>query len=149
MSFEQGSADIFVETVSEVTVQVLQPLFMFIGSRRVLDTVLEKLNVPLQGVLVHRVDHRKVQNAEEEQTGSKGHGSEAFSGSVDFLLGYLRFSYSLVDFLGEFLGVGQLVDHSFVLQHVVNVSDLAEGLEDGVFDLEEFFLVSSISLDDF
>lgn len=41
-----------------------------------------------------------------------------------------------------------MVNHGLVLQHVVDVLDFTQGLQDRVFDLEEFFLVGSVTLHD-
>ena len=147
--FEEGPADVFVEGVGEVVVDVEEPLLEDVGGGAGLDAQHEQPHEPLQGVLVHRVDQRKVYYAEEQQGRPVGHRSVPLTGLVDLLLGELALLDPFVDFLTGLLGVGKFVDEGLVLEELVNVAlGAGEGLEDGVLDLDEGLAVLSVLGDD-
>ena len=73
MLLEQGATNVFIEGIGEIVVDVLQTDFVLRGDGRVLHTILEQFDVPLQRVLIHRVDIGEIQNAEEEQGCSECH----------------------------------------------------------------------------
>jgi len=114
MFLEQWSADILVERVSEVVVHVCQSLIKHIACRTVLHTHHKESNEPLQWVLVHRIDQREVDDAEEKERSSVSHWSVAFSCFVDLFLGDFAFLYSLVDFCAGPLRVRKLVDERLI-----------------------------------
>lgn len=47
MLFEERTADVLVEGIGEIRVEVDKTLLMLVGSRGVLHTVLEQLDIPL------------------------------------------------------------------------------------------------------
>lgn len=73
MLFKERTADVFVQTVSEVVFHAHESLLKDIGWRRVLKSCEEEIAEPLQRVLIHRIDTGKIQDAEVKQTSSKGH----------------------------------------------------------------------------
>jgi len=104
----------------------------------------------LQRVLVHRVDSRKVENAEVQQAGSEGHRAIALSGLIDFGLGYLGVFDSLVDLGCEFLARLQLVDQRLVHQNLINAAlRLGKRSEDRVLDVQQFLLIGRVLFHDF
>lgn len=55
----------------------------------------------------------------------------------------------MINFLGELLRVGQLINHGFILQHIIDILDFTQRLQDRIFNLQKFFLVRSIAFHDF
>lgn len=66
MLLKKWTANILVETVGEIIVHVVKPLFEHIWLWRVLKTKQEEITEPLQRVLVHRIDCWKVKDTEIE-----------------------------------------------------------------------------------
>jgi hypothetical protein len=57
VALEQTSADILIQVESEVIVQDLNALFLFFSLLRILNTITKEVREPLEGVLVHGVNH--------------------------------------------------------------------------------------------
>lgn len=147
--FEEGAADVFVERVSEVVDEVEQSAFKLLGRQGVLDCQLKEVDEPLQGVLVHWVDSRKVDDAEEQQTGPKGNASIALTGLVYLLFSYFGVLNPLVDFLCELLAVLELVDEGLIQQQLgYSSASLRQADQNVVFDVQQFFLIGCVSFDD-
>ncbi len=97
MLLEQGTTNILIKGISEVVYQVAETDLELFGGKGVLDGHFEQVYEPLQGVLVHWVDAREVDYAEEEQARTVGHAAVALARFVDLLLGYLGVLDTLVD----------------------------------------------------
>lgn len=66
MLFKKRSANILIQRVRKVVVEILQPLVQFFGWKRVLNRHLEQVDKPLKRVLVHRVNTCQVNNTEKQ-----------------------------------------------------------------------------------
>lgn len=114
MLFEKRSTDVLVQRISEIVVHAVESFLEDVGRRWVLQAQEEEVAEPLQGILVHRVDWRKVQNTEIEQTSPKSDRSVWLSCFVDLSFSYLRVLHPLVDFLSELLTRLELVNQSLI-----------------------------------
>ena len=94
--------------------------------------------------MVHRVDEGQVLDAEEEARGALGNRLIANACLIDFDFGFRGDLLLLVDLDRDNGGVGQHVDTCFVTK---NISRLLKGLQDGLFNLRQLFLIIS-SIDD-
>jgi len=85
--FEERPADVLVQAVGEVLVNVEQPFLKHVGGRTRLDAHNKESDKPLQRVLVHRIDEGKVDDAEEEEGSPEGDRPVALSRLINLLLG--------------------------------------------------------------
>lgn len=78
--------------------------------------------LPLERVLIHRIDSYKLENAKEEDRGSICNWTISFSSFINFNFCFFGIFDSLINFSSEFLGVLKLIDESFVKKNVCDVS---------------------------
>ena len=86
---EEGAADVAVERVSEVVLQILESLFQIFALLSVVDAHDEEGDEPGERVLVHGVDVGEVGDGEEEDGGVDGDRFVAHSSRVDLLFSLL------------------------------------------------------------
>ncbi len=103
MLLEQTSANVSVKVVGEEIPNIQNTCLQCTTLRGVLQRLLEDRLVPLQRVLVHRVNQRQLCNAEEEETGVEGEVSIVLSCLVDASLCLYRDLHLLVDLLRSLL----------------------------------------------
>lgn len=77
MFLEKGTANVFIEGVGKKGIDVFETDSVFWGYRRVLNAILEELDVPLKGVLIHGVDVGEVKDAEKKKGSAECDWSEA------------------------------------------------------------------------
>lgn len=81
--FKQSSADIVVQTESEVVPQGTQAVRKLTGLLRVVDGIGEEIDKPVKGELVHGVQGCQVSQGEEEDGGSDGNRAVTKTSGVD------------------------------------------------------------------
>jgi len=118
MAFEERSASLVVD----VELVDLNDHFVTVGVLRVslalVNRLLEEFLVPIEGELVHGVDHGQVVQDEEEDGGSSAGGSQNFTGVIDslhVLLGVFELS---LDAVRGFLRGRELLDKFLILEQV-------------------------------
>mmetsp|Transcript_51367 Transcript_51367/g.135448 ORF Transcript_51367/g.135448 Transcript_51367/m.135448 type:complete len:251 (-) Transcript_51367:1509-2261(-) len=139
---EQGPADVLVQRVNKVVLEGLQPLGEATQRRRFVNCLHEQALKPLQRILVHGVDLRKLRDGEEENGGLEGHWSVGFTRRINLSLGIFGFNHLLIDVLRCLLGRGQGIDQGLILQNVL--ISRAQQLQDRVFRVLQLFLHTSV-----
>lgn len=105
-----------------MVVDIGQTLLQYARGRTALDANHEQPREPLQRILVHGVDQRKVDYAEEQERGAVGHWTIPLASLIDLFLSDFALLYSLVNLLTGFLGVRKLVNQRFIFKKFVDVA---------------------------
>jgi hypothetical protein len=137
---EERAADVAVEKVLEVGVEVLHAVLEVGRGLRVGDGADEEVDEPIERVLVHRVDVGEEGDAEEEERGAVRHGLVAVARLVDLDLGLVGDLLLLADLVREHLGGREDVDRRRVLEDRAALA-AREHLEDLILDFFELLLV--------
>lgn len=64
MFFKEWPANIFIKRISEIVIHTFESFLKYIWRRRILKPEQKEITEPLQGILIHGIDNRKIQNAE-------------------------------------------------------------------------------------
>jgi hypothetical protein len=87
--------------------------------------------------LVHRIDARKINYAEEQKTGSKGNTPVALSCFVDLLFSNAGVLDSLVNLLCKLFAVLKLIDQRLIKEKLSHTSvALGQALQDVVLNVQ-------------
>ena len=87
--FKQGSADVAVEGVGEVVVEIFQASLQVLGFLSIVDRQDEEVDEPGQGILVHGLDVGQISNREEKDGRMDSNRCVAHSSCVNLLLSFL------------------------------------------------------------
>lgn len=122
MLLEERTADVFIETVGEVVIDVDQSFLQDVAGHAVFDAEHEQANKPLQSILIHWIDEREVYDAKEEQRCPACDWPVPLSGLIDLLFSDLTLFDSFVDLLTGLLRIRELVDQGLVFQELIDAA---------------------------
>lgn len=86
--FKQGSADVAVEGVGEVVVEIFQASVQVLGFLSIVDRQDEEVDEPGQGILVHGLNVGQISNREEKDGRMDSNRCVAHSSCVNLLLSF-------------------------------------------------------------
>mmetsp|Transcript_19025 Transcript_19025/g.48612 ORF Transcript_19025/g.48612 Transcript_19025/m.48612 type:complete len:213 (+) Transcript_19025:3688-4326(+) len=138
MLFEERPAQILIQRISEVVVQVEQPLLQYIALWSVANSLQEQLDEPRQRVLIHRIHNGHVSNGEIQNGSTVCNRSVLLTGGINLLFSCLRLLHLLRDVIRCHLRVSQGVDEGLVFENITLC--VAHKLQDLVFEPLNFLL---------
>jgi len=124
-------------------------LFKLLSRESILNSHLKQVNKPLQGVLVHGINARKINNREKQQTGPVCDAPVPLPRPINLLLRNPGVLNPLVNLRRKPLTTLQLVNQRLIQKQLRDTPiALGQALEDIVLNPQEFFLIYGVSPDD-
>ena len=141
---KERAADVLVQEVLKVRVEVLHAHLQVAARLRIGDRAAEEVDEPVERVLVHRVDGGERGDAEEEHSRAVRDGLVRRARLVDLDLGLVGNLLLGANLVGELLGAVKDLNGRGVLED--RAARRLEHLEDLVFHLGELLLVGGALL---
>ncbi len=106
----------------------------------------KKITEPLKRVLVHRINHGKVNNCKEQNLGPECHRSECSSSPVDLLFCDDRFFHTSSNLISCDLGFCKNINKFIILKNSNNFRVFSESFQNSILDISSSFSSCSILL---